>query len=91
MWPPLVQFANRVRASLPEKDDPKFMRLVHHVISGCREVGVLLIAFRPLEATLNSTAGSAARNSPGGLLFFSIGVALFLLALLLEWRLFDVR
>ena len=75
---------------MPRKHDPKLMRLVHHVISGCREVGVLLIAFGPLETTLNSTVGSGARNSFDGLVFFSIGLALFLLALLLEWRLVDV-
>jgi len=91
MWPPAVQFAVRVRAFLPKKDDPKLVRLVQHAISGCREVGVLLVAFGPLEAALKSTAGSEAGNNPAGLMFFAIGICLFVTALLMEWRLLDVR
>ena len=91
MWPPLIQFAIRVRALIPRKDDPKLARVVHHVVSGCREVGVLLIAFGPLEAALKSTVGSEAGNSPAGLMFFAIGISAFVTALLLEWRLLDVR
>ena len=76
---------------MPEKNDPKLVRLVQHAFSACREVGVLLVAFGPLEAALKATAGSEAGNSPAGLVFFAIGISVFVTALFLEWRLLDVR
>jgi hypothetical protein len=50
-----------------------------------------LVAFGPLEAALKATAGSEAGNSPAGLVFFAIGISVFVTALFLEWRLLDVR
>ena len=48
---------------------------------GMREVGILLIAFAPLDAVL------AERPAVGVLLFFLLlGIALFTTALVLEWR-----
>jgi hypothetical protein len=62
----------------------KRARLLGRVFEGLREVGILLIAFAPLDVAI-IPAGS--RNSDGVLLFFAgLGLLLFVGALALEWR-----
>jgi len=60
----------------------RMRRLGDRVLEGMREVGVLLIAFAPLDAAL--VESPKARRSL--LLFLSLGCFLFLWALFLEWR-----
>lgn len=67
------------------QDNPrKAARLETRIFEGLREVGLLLIAFAPLEAALSNSASSR----PAGFLikFLGGGLLLFGLALLLEWR-----
>jgi hypothetical protein len=62
----------------------KVSRLLGRVIEGMREVGILLIAFAPLDVALNPGSG---RRALGVLLFFGgLGLLLFIGALALEWR-----
>ena len=60
----------------------KVRRIRDRVLDGMREVGVLLIAFAPLDAVLveNRSARSAL------LLFLALGGFLFAVALIIEWR-----
>src|ERR1035437_7347821 len=54
------------------------------ILDGLREVGLLLIAFSPLETAINRTS---LRDAAGFLmLFLGGGLALFAIALVLEWR-----
>jgi hypothetical protein len=72
------------------KQDPKkAIRLIRRVVEGLREVGVLLIAFAPLEAGLSEAPLSASVKFLS--VFLCGGFGLFGLALLLEWRLGDVE
>jgi hypothetical protein len=67
----------------------KAKRLGLRVLEALREVGVLLMAFGPLEAALNANKGAALWANRAGPLFFAIGLGLFLLAVYLEWRFVD--
>ena len=62
----------------------KARRLADRILEAMREIGVLLLAFTPLDIALNP---SSVRDSAGALLLF-IGVGLFLFgaALVFEWR-----
>ena len=58
----------------------KAARLLDRMQEALREIGVLLMAFAPLEAPLS-------RGSTRFLLLYlSVGFVLFVLALALEWR-----
>ena len=59
------------------------MSIKERVEKGMREVGVLLIAFAPLDAFMKS-----GEPTPWGTLVFFVvaGILLFWLALVLEWR-----
>ena len=68
----------------------KAQRLGLRVLEAFREVGVLLMAFGPLEAALNANnKGAAHWANRAGSLFFAIGLGSFLLAVYLEWRFVD--
>lgn len=60
----------------------KVRRARNRVLEGAREVGVLLIAFAPLDAVLIESRG--ARSTL--LLFLVLGGFLFAVALIIEWR-----
>lgn len=62
----------------------KARRAISRIIEGMREVGVLLIAFAPLDVALSSNA--LADDLPILVLFLGLGGLLFLAALYLEWR-----
>ena len=47
-----------------------------------REVGVLLIAFAPLDAVLVESP----RRRNGLLIFLALGLFVFLVAIIVEWR-----
>lgn len=67
----------------------KAAQLARRIREGLREVGILLIAFAPLEAALNR---SHLRDAWGFLVaFVGIGVTLFAFATFLEWRSGDVE
>ena len=67
----------------PLREHPaKVRRARNRVLEGAREVGVLLIAFAPLDAVLIESRG--ARSTP--LLFLVLGCFLFVTALIAEWR-----
>ena len=57
-------------------------RLGDRVLEGMREVGILLIAFAPLDAVL--AENREARSTL--LLFLALGGFLFAVALIIEWR-----
>jgi hypothetical protein len=67
------------------RENPKkAARTGTRVLDGLREVGLLLIAFGPLETAINRTS---LRDAAGFLvLFLGGGLALFAIALVLEWR-----
>ena len=67
------------------------MRFVFRRLSEAfQEVGVLLIAFAPLDAILNSRSSPGTKTFLGltsaAVYFFLIGVALFWIGLYGEWR-----
>ena len=59
-------------------------KLADRVFEGMREIGILLIAFAPLDVTVTPANG----REPGAvvLLFAGFGLFLFVGALSLEWR-----
>lgn len=58
----------------------KGARVVSHLVAAFREIGILLMALAPLEATMNGTGfGTLA-------FFFAVGLVLFGLALVWEWK-----
>jgi len=60
----------------------KLDALAKRIIDGLLEIGILLIAFAPLDVAVNpSTAGPQAAKR-----FLIYGVILFVVGLLLEWR-----
>jgi len=60
------------------------MRLGVRTLEVFREIGVLLLAFAPLEAAINK---SSLRDAWGFLaLFLSSGLAFLVAAFVLEWR-----
>ena len=70
------------------QDPPKARRLGSRIFEGLREVGVLLIAFAPLEAGLSEKdVLDQARFLVG---FLGGGFLVFGLTLVLEWRFLDV-
>jgi hypothetical protein len=67
-----------------QQNPKKATRAGTRVLDGLREVGLLLIAFGPLETAINRTS---LRDAAGFLmLFLGGGLALFAIALVLEWR-----
>jgi hypothetical protein len=67
------------------RNPDKAKRLRGRVIEGLREVGILLIAFAPLDVAISPGSGHQVGRM---LLFFeSLGCLLFVGALALEWRL----
>ena len=62
----------------------KAARFEARILEGLREVGVLLIAFAPLESALRSNETSHPARFLVG--FLGAGLLLFGLALLPEWR-----
>lgn len=67
----------------------KAARLKFRILEGLREVGLLLIAFAPLEAALKGVDSP----HPGRFLakFLGGGMVLFGLALMFEWRSDDLE
>jgi hypothetical protein len=66
-----------------KRNPKKAERLGSRVLEALREIGILLMAFGPLEAAISS---AKAWNISVGLLFFGGGLRLFVMALILEWR-----
>jgi hypothetical protein len=64
-------------------DRTELKTLGERIADGMREVGVLLLAFAPLESAL-SHRGEGSRDFL--MLFFGSGMSLFSVALVLEWR-----
>lgn len=66
------------------RDPAKTARLSARILEALREIGVLLVAFTPLDAVLLQ------RDIPNMALFLAAflgsGVMLFLVALVFEWR-----
>jgi hypothetical protein len=76
-------------SSMFRKSPKKTARLLDRVINGFAEVGLLLIAFGPLEAAINRTS---LRNAAGFVVVFvGVGLLLFAFALITEWRWQDER
>jgi hypothetical protein len=73
---------------LLNRNPARAARLMRHVLDGIREIGVLLIAFAPLEAGLSPEPLLGSVTFLFG--FLGGGFGLFSLALILEWRLYDV-
>jgi hypothetical protein len=67
-------------------DDIKSPRV--RIEEAVREIGVLLVALAPLDAAFSPDAHKARSNL---LLFITVGVTLFLLALVMERRRSNVR
>ena len=58
--------------------------IVERILEGMRELGVLFLAFAPLDAALSERSF---REVAGAALFFSgLGCSLYGAALVLEWR-----
>jgi len=72
-----------------EKDRKKALRAGARTLEGMREVGVLLIAFAPLEAALSGEP--ILHHIRFLFVFLGGGFVLFGLSLLLEWRIDDVE
>jgi len=71
------------------RNPAKTARAIGRCLDGLREVGLLLVAFGPLEAAVNRTS---LRDAAGFLvLFFGGGLVLFGTALILEWGYQDER
>ena len=58
------------------------LRARERLLDAMREVGVLLIAFAPLDAVLVESP----RRRNGLLIFLALGLFLFLVAIIVEWR-----
>jgi hypothetical protein len=72
-----------------EANAGKSTRLGRRVVEGLREVGVLLIAFGPLESALRGP--DPVYHARFLLEFGGGGLVLFAVSLLLEWRFDDVE
>jgi hypothetical protein len=56
--------------------------VLERIEAAAREIGVLLIAFAPLDAAVNAAQG----QKVGSLLYFALlGLCLFTVAMLMEW------
>jgi len=79
-----LRIRNRVSHLLrPFYEQPQKVRRIHErLLEGLREIGVLLMAFAPLDAVLVESA--AVRGTL--LLFLALGCFLFGAAVVLEWR-----
>lgn len=72
-----------------DQNPGKARRVEERVLEGMREVGVLLVAFTPLDAAFSR---DSLRDSIWALLVFGgFGVMLFAVSLVLEWRSEDER
>ena len=67
-----------------EKNPKKAARLTERIIEGLREVGLLLIAFSPIDAAISKGTLREATEFLVG--FLGGGLVLFGLGLFLEWR-----
>lgn len=72
-----------------ERNSSRSERLGRRVVDGLREVGVLLIAFGPLESALRGP--DPAYHARFLIEFGGGGLLLFGLSLLLEWRFDDAE
>ena len=76
LFPPMLEFL--------KQNPPKARTLGTRILDGMREIGVLLMAFAPLDVALNRTA---LRDGIGVLVaFVGVGALLFVGSLVLEWR-----
>ena len=66
------------------RDDPRAKDIGKQIRDGMREIGVLFIAFAPLETALQNR--SIRETWPALFGFAFAGVVIFLCALVLEWR-----
>jgi hypothetical protein len=71
-------------------DETRTARLWSRIEEATREIGVLLIAFAPLDAVVEFGRGEQ-RAGRFALAFFLAGAFLFVLAIMLEWRRGDVE
>jgi hypothetical protein len=66
------------------RNPKKAARVGERILEGLREVGVLLVAFAPLDMAIGEKP--LADSWPILVMFFLAGLTMFVMALILEWR-----